>query len=284
MKNKGVIFLSVFVLIFFAACEDVILSPFSQVWNAPMSYDESGATREIHVAAVSMYAASSPEANREKIIAFIDKIKTEQPNTRLILFPETILGFYYNPSNPLEYQRSLAEVIPGVTTNSISQKAIEHKVYISIGMVQLMDDDLYNAQVLIGPDGDILSVYHKIYLGDWDIENGFRAGKGIGLDIIDDIKVTTIICSDGNYLKTHKQIHKSGAELVLHSFANPERATNNIIQKWKFTFTWNLSANRIGTEHGTAYDGKLFLTSPSGELKASSANREGYIYGVVRCR
>ena len=284
MVNKKVLFVIIGILISFTACDNVILSPFSQAWKAPMPYDKSGATRELHVAAVSMYVDLSPDVNRGKIITFIDRIKAEKPNIRLILFPETILGYYYRSANPSEYQSTIAETIPGFTTDAISLKAIEHQVYISFGMVQKIGENLYNAQVLIGPDGGILSVYHKMQLGSWDEENGFIAGRDINLDIIDNIKVATIICSDGNYLETHKKIHKLGAELVLQAMANPKRILNEIIYQWKYTFTWHLYANRIGTEDGTTYDGMLFLSTPSGEVKTSSVDGEGYIYGVVKCR
>jgi len=284
MINKKVLLVLIGILISFTACDNMIVSPFSQAWKAQMPYDESGATKELHVAAVSMYADLSADVNREKIITFVDKIKAEKPNIRLILFPETILGYYYRPSNPSEYQSTIAETIPGITTNAISSKAIEHQVYISFGMVQRIGEDIYNAQVLIGPDGEILSVYHKMQLGPWDEENCFKAGSSINLDIIDNIKVATIICSDGNYLETHKKIHELGAELVLHASANPKREINELIFKWKYTFTWLLYANRIGTEDGTTYDGMLFLNTPSGELKTSSLDKEGYIYGVVKCR
>ena len=284
MIKRNTLFVLIAILISFTACDDVVLSPFSQAWKAPMPYDESGATRELHVAAVSMNVDISADVNREKMITIIDKIKTEKPNIRLILFPETILGYYYRPSNPSEYQNTIAETIPGITTNEISAKAIEHQVYISFGMVEKDGEDLYNAQVLIGPDGGIKPVYRKMQLGSWDEENGFKAGDAINVYPIDNIKVATIICSDGNYLETHKKIHELGAELVLHALANPKRSLNNILYQWKYTFSWLLSANRIGTEDGTTYDGRLFLSAPSGELKASSVDVDGYIYGVVKCK
>ena len=196
---KKICIMFILIGIFVIACEEgMIQSPFSQQWGTP-GYDESGATRSLNVAAVSFNVDTSPEINRNKMIHFIDKIKTEQPNVRLILFPETTLGYYYRPSNPKEYQKSIAETIPGETTDVLSLKAIENQIYISFGMVEKAGEGLFNSQVLIGPDGSILSVHHKNHFIDWDKENGFKAGSGITVNVIDNIKVATIICYDGMF-------------------------------------------------------------------------------------
>ena len=283
MKNKSIVFL-LLITAFFIACEEgFIKSPFSQHWGVP-EYDNSGASKSLNVAAVSFYVDISPQKNLDKMVAFVDKIEIEQPNIRLILFPETILGYYYKPSNPLEYQKSIAETIPGGTTNVISQKAIEHDIYISFGMVEKWGEDLYNSQVLIGPTGSILSVHHKNHLVPWDKENGFKAGNGITINVIDNIKVATIICYDGMFLDMYKEIHESGAELLLLPIANTYNKTNLDLVPINYTSTWVLCANRVGDEDGNNYDGWLYLSTPSREPKIIISGKEDYIYGVVKCR
>jgi predicted amidohydrolase len=284
MKNKGILILINCLFIFLLSCDNNLIEPFgSFFWQTPPKYDDSGATRTLNVAAVSFNVDISPEVNRQRMLVFIDKIKAEKPDVRLILFPETMLGYYYRPSNSYEYQRSVAETIPGVTTNAIRLKAMEHNIYISFGMVEMSENYIFNSQVLIGPDGTILSVHHKNHLTPWDIESGFKAGNGIALNIIDNIKVATIICYDSASLNVNRKIHESGAELVLVSFANVTSLVNNL---WPFQFinTWVLGTNRVGREDGINYDGLMFLTAPSGERRIRTIGNEGYIYGVVRCR
>lgn len=281
IKNKVYLLLMCGAAICFVACDKDNLSfAFSQSWNT-LPFDDSGATKFLNVAAVSMESNQLPEVNRDKIAYFIDKIKSEQPNVRLILFPEIALGYYYMPSNPLEYQESIAETVPGVTTNILSAKAVEHQIYISIGMAEKHGAEMYNAQVLIAPDGTIASVYHKQNLTSWDIESGFKAGDKVNVDIIDNIKVTTIICSDNNSVKIHKQIHELGAELVLL----PEATPTNLSDNWKmpsFTYSWTLQSSRIGNEEEIFYRGLLYLIAPSGEYKVKKIGQEGYIYGEVK--
>ena len=158
-----------------------------------------------------------------------NSINAEHPDVRLILFPETTLGYYYRRSNLAEYQRSIAETIPGITTNVISQKAYEHQIYISFGMVELSGEVLFNSQVLIGPDGLIRSVYRKRNLVPQDRRNGFTEGRDFVLDIIDNIKVATIICADIDSLRVNRDIHRSGAELVLLPVATETSPLNNLL-------------------------------------------------------
>jgi predicted amidohydrolase len=163
---------------------------------------------------------------------------------------------------------------------------MEHQIYISFGMGEKSGKDLYNSQILIGPSGTIESVYHKYYLVPEDKKGGFKAGHNFVLNIIDNIKVATIICNDINNLTVNKRIHESGAELVLH----PEATVGAIgsisripTPYYQFTNTWFLGTNRIGKEDGAEYDGMLYLTTPSGEPRIKEAGKEGYIYGVVKC-
>jgi len=274
-------------MIHVTSCEyldkELIVPPFSHYWQAPMEYDDNDATRFLNVAAVSLDVNRLPEVNRSKIIFFIDKIKSEQPDVRLILFPETTLGYYFLSSDPYEYQKSIAETIPGITTDLISEKAIEHQIYISFGMAEKSGENLYNSQVLIGPDGTILSVHHKIFFTPQDRKSGFTAGNNITLNKIDGIKVATIICRDINSLNVNNQIHKSGAELVLVVVADVTNIIENLLPH-KFSHTWLLGANRVGNEDGLYYNGLLFLTTPGGENRVRVSGKEGYIYGVVKCR
>lgn len=251
-------------------------------WQAPLTYDDSKHKRSLNVAAVAFHVDISPEVNRVKIVEFIDRIKSERPDVRLILFSETTLGHCYRTPNPSEYQKSIAETIPGETTNVLSQKAIEHQIYISLGMMQKSGDDLYNSQVLINPDGDILSIHHKNYLTPEDKKNGVKAGKGITVDIIDNIKVATIICADIQSLEIDKMIHKSGAELVLASFAEVPAIINGIYLQ--YVYAWVLGADRVDEIDGLKFLGTLFLNAPSGENRVKSVKKEGYIYGVVKCK
>ena len=68
--------------------EDRIAIHLSQFWVVPMEYDDSDARNSLYVAAVSFDVDISPEVNRYKIVYFIDMIKSEESNIRLILFPE----------------------------------------------------------------------------------------------------------------------------------------------------------------------------------------------------
>jgi predicted amidohydrolase len=287
MKITRIIFLLCFVAIISTACvldEDYIMTFGSyHFWRAPPKYDDSNFSRLLNVAAASFDVDLSPEINRERMVNSIDKINKEKPDVRLILFPETTLGYYYKSSNLFEYYHSIAETVPGKTTNVLSEKAIEYQIYISFGMIESFNGQLYNSQVLIGPDGNIESVHHKNNLYLW--ENDILAnGNGITINIIDNIKVATVICFYIQFFSINKEIHESGAEFVLLPVAGLAGFYTNYIPGLYLPNTWVLSANRFGNEEGDVYDGLIYLLAPSGEIRNKKFGNEGYIYGVVRCK
>jgi len=284
MKNRGVKFFTICILFFTMACDkDRIQYHLPQIWSAPMEYDDSGAKKSLNVAVVSFDVDLSKDVNLHKVVVFIDKIKAEQPDIRLILFPEITLGYYYEKSNPSEYQKSIAETIPGETTNILVQKAIEHEIYISLGMAEKSGEEIYNSQVLISPDGEIKSVYRKYYLTEQDKKSGFKAGSDFVVDVIDNIKVVTIICNDMNSMTVNKKIHELGAELILLPMANGENPYSAFLPFYQSVYAWVLMGNRIGKENNIKYDGLLFISSPGGTPIEKSTEKEGYIYGVVKC-
>jgi hypothetical protein len=88
-------------------------------------YAESKASRHLKIANVAMQCSLDPRVNRAKIVAMIHAIKQAHPEVELILFGETILDWYSKRGESKEYHRSIAEPIPGKTTQlSLAAKSI----------------------------------------------------------------------------------------------------------------------------------------------------------------
>src|SRR3990172_8677419 len=84
-------------------------------------------------------AVASFSANRDKAdnLAAIDRISRralhEHADLDLIVFGEAALGLYHDPRSPAAYQRSLAEPVPGPSSQKVSELARELGVYIAYG-------------------------------------------------------------------------------------------------------------------------------------------------------
>lgn len=282
---KNLLYVILILCALFTSCIDpnTIISTQDQFMLSGMDYDDSSASIIIGAAAVCLEVnPEDPSINRNNMTSIVDTIISDHPDTRLIVFGETSLGYYYRPSNPEQYQRSIAETIPGPTTNALAAKAIEHNVYVSAGLTEIADA-LYNSQVLINPSGVIESVHRKTFLTDWDMEDGFTAGEGVTFNNIDGIKTATIICFDSMSEKVYKEIGEEKPQLIILSVA--DTADEQFVHYDSVSFmtnAWVVAANRFGNEDGNQYDGHHWISTPAGSYRVKSTGRAGYVYTEVR--
>ena len=83
---------------------------------------------------------------------------------KLIVFPETSNAewFFENP----EAAAKVAATRDGWFVRDLCAKAAQHGVYIATGLTELDEETrrLFNATVVVGPDGKIASLYRKHFL------------------------------------------------------------------------------------------------------------------------
>lgn len=88
-------------------------------------------------------------------------IKAANKGAKIIVFPETATTGH---AFPPEMAPSLAEKIPGKSTERIAQLAARYDVYVVFGMVEHGNDNLiYNSAAVVGPTG-LLGVYRKVHI------------------------------------------------------------------------------------------------------------------------
>ena len=118
--------------------------------------------REITIAlAQTAPVLNDNEENLRRMAAVIQRICSEQP-TDLIVFPELAVSGY---ECGLNFTR-LAERIPGHVVSYLAGKAAEFSVYLVFGLPakEKVESILFNAAVVIGPDGELLGDYRKLHL------------------------------------------------------------------------------------------------------------------------
>jgi predicted amidohydrolase len=110
---------------------------------------------------------------------------------RLVCLPEA----FRTAGNLIELP-SIAETIPGKTTDFLSELARKHNIHIVGGLFEKDRDQYFSSAVLLGPEGRIVGKYRRVhtfqlekrYLTNgtgfecWDTEIG-RIGLAIGYDI-----------------------------------------------------------------------------------------------------
>jgi predicted amidohydrolase len=238
----------------------------------------------VRIAAVQINPGlMNPRKNLEKIIGNIREAAQKQAS--LIVFPECSLSGYLFQSR--EEALPFAETIPGPSSERLTTLCKELGVYIVVGLLERDEDKLFNAAVLIGPDG-IIGKYRKNHLPflgvDRFVDRGDRPFEvyqtpigNIGMEICYDImfpessRIMMLLGADILALPTNFPRDRAG-DVIKHVI--PSRAIENSV--------YVVATDRVGTERGYSFAGRSKIVSPSGRaMNQASTAKEEIIYAEV---
>lgn len=223
------------------------------------------------------------KANLESAISLMTEAANNGAN--LIIFPELFNSGYIFSSR--EEISSFAEIVPGgETINTLTSFAIERNIYIVASMAEVDGVDLYNAAVLVGPDGYI-GKYRKTHLCGDEIY-WFEPGN-LGYPVFHTRigRIAMLICLDGFYPETYRicALQKADIICVPTNWSHLE----HLPAPWHtmgptLTMANALSNNifvaacaRVGTEPGTSYAGRSVIACPTGAPISEIAGKEQQI-------
>jgi predicted amidohydrolase len=235
--------------------------------------------RLLAVATVAMTPDLDPQISRDRMKQIIERTKRDHPDVRLILFGETILGWFYKKGETLEYHQSIAETVPGPSTAYFADLAKKHDAYISFGFTETADGKLFNSQVLLSPDGEVLAKHRKFIIRN----KVFTAGaKTLTTAQIDGIDVAIATCADVRSLWLRRQIRRSRVDIVLASLADYETNHRLFHLMGVLYDSWILVANRYGEENSRMWHGLITITDPWARLHASGIGKEQVLVHRIR--
>ncbi len=231
--------------------------------------------REITVAVVQMKPAlGEVEDNLVKMSDFISKIATQQ-KVDLILFPELVTSGY---ELGVKFTQA-AQIIPGPTVNLISQRAQELGVHIGFGMVakERVESILYNAAVLVGPDGELIGEYYKTHLKGEE-RLAFREGYKLPVFETDFGVIGLMLGWDLAFPEVARSLVLDGAEMLC-VLANWEK---DAVDEWKTLVRarayenacFVAAANRVGEDVTLAFGGESMIVGPQGRVYAHLPGEE----------
>jgi len=279
MNKKIFLFVFATILILSSCNKDwVDYSPID-MYSANLEYDDSQATKFLNVAAVSLEISKDDKnANIQNIKLMTEKIKSEHSDIQVIVFPELALEWYWDEIQKSEYQKLMAETIPGAATDSLSKFAAENNVTIVCGLTEKEGENLYNTQVLIRPNGELIK-YRKRNLNITDIDNEMQSGEDkLVTTEIDGIKVCLFICSDMQSNKITKEIAESDVDVILHSLTSSTDMNPFVSYVGTQMNKWIVFANRFGTEGIFKYTGFVQIINPVGTVSNRSEGSNVYTF------
>jgi predicted amidohydrolase len=146
-----------------------------------------------------------------------------------------------------------AEPIPGPTTEYFGELARKNRLHIVLSLNEREKHLVYNAAVLIGPDGKLIGKYRKMCLPHAEVESGTAPGSDYPVFDTKFGKVGMMICYDGFFPEVARELSNRGAEVIAWPVwgCNPllaqARASENHVYLVSSTFmeprhNWMISA------------------------------------------
>ncbi len=207
--------------------------------------------------------------------------------TLAIVFPE-LATTGYSPTILGEKYYEISDPIPGPQTDFLCEVAKATGMYIITGISEKssIPGRLYNSQVTISPEGEIVGLYRKIHV--WGLEKlTWKESTSCEFTTFEMpmCKAGTMICYDTCFPETARVLSLKGSNIIFDSAAwriqeadiweleTRVRALENHI--------YMVCANRCGVEGDSTLNGESCIVGPRGNVLAMAGREEETIYAEV---
>ncbi len=150
----------------------------------------------------------SVEKNREQMVAYLHKAGPYQPD--FVCFTEVAREL----GTPRDSEAWKGEPIPGPTTDALGGVARKYRTHVIVGMQQCDGVRTFNAAVLIGREGQVIGVYHKVQPTTGEMESGTLPGTKAPVWETDCGPVGMCICFDLKFPEVAMMLARAGARMV----------------------------------------------------------------------
>ncbi len=173
----------------------------------------------MRVGLVQINTRDDKEANLRRAEELVDS--AVERGATFVVLPE-----YVSFLGPKEQHQSIAESIPGPTTERFAAKARQHGIFLHGGSIHEESNTpgmFYNTSVVFDPSGEIIATYRKIHLFDIDLTGNVTANESSTILPGDDIVTADVdghtvglsICYDLRFPELYRQLALEGAEILL---------------------------------------------------------------------
>lgn len=240
------------------------------------------------VAAIQLDCSTDVSANLQRTLGEIES--AAQAGANLICLQELFSSRYFCQSEDHE-QFSLAESIPGPTTDVLSRVARQLGVVIVAGLFERRAAGLFhNTAVVIESDGSVLGCYRKMHIPDdpFFYEKFYFTPGDLGFRSFETSvgKVGVCICWDQWFPEAARLTAMKGAEILIYPTAigwlAPEKDEFGISQldAWQTMMrshaiangVFLVAPNRVGMEENIEFWGSSLIADPYGNLLRVAAS------------
>ena len=222
-------------------------------------------------------------ANLRKVRDFAALAK--KSGAELIVFPEMVDTGYSMPVIQKHAKRWSEGAVP-----ELQKTAKEISIGIVAGISDRDGESIFNSQVFVNAEGEILGKYRKTHLvtaAPLDERVCLSPGNEFASCKIEKFNVGLSICYDLRFPEMARTlVVEHGANVIVNSSAWPVVRAEHLrilaLARAVENQSYLIIANRVGTDDGVTFCGSSVIVDPSGAiLAASSPDREEIIYGEI---
>jgi N-carbamoylputrescine amidase len=250
---------------------------------------------------VGLVQMSCTANKAENIAKAIEKIKeAAAKGAQIVCLQELFASLYFCDIEDHE-NFSLAEAIPGHTTELFSEVAKKYKVVLIASLFEKRAHGLYhNTTAVIDADGKYLGKYRKMHIPDDPgyYEKFYFTPGDLGYKVFETkyAKIGVLICWDQWYPEAARITSLMGAEMLFYPTAIGWATTQDEDTNYEQYNAWQtiqcshavangvpvISVNRVGFEGDMKFWGGSFVANPFGRLlyKASHDEEETVVVDI----
>ena len=252
---------------------------------------------KVTIGLIQMSVGRDPRANLAKALKKIEEAASRGAN--IICLPELFKSQYFCQEEN-EANFSLAEPIPGDTTQALAAAAKKSSATVIAGLFERRARGLYhNSAAVIDSSGKLVGIYRKMHIPDDPhyYEKFYFAPGDLGFKAHSTVhgKLGVLICWDQWYPEAARITSLLGAQILFYPtaigwFPEEKDAAGEMMHAWETiqvshgiaNGVFVASVNRVGTEGKIKFWGSSFISGPFGEIMAkASSDREEIL--IAKC-
>ena len=206
---------------------------------------------------------------------------------QLVGFAELAFSRFYPQHPPDRDPRSLAEPVPGPTTDAFAALARELEIVIVLNVFERAGEATYDCSPVIDADGTVLGRTRMVHITEYPCfhERQYYAPGDLGAPVYDTRvgRVGVAICYDRHFPEYMRALALGGADLVVVPQAG-------VVDEWPDGFFeaelctaafqngyFVALCNRVGVEDRLHFAVESFVCGPEGAVRARAPRGEDHI-------
>jgi 5-aminopentanamidase len=202
----------------------------------------------------------------------------------LVVFPECALSGYVFGDREQASQAAVG--LDGPEVGALAAACAEHGLHAVVGLLEADRGAVYNAAVLLGPEG-VVGSYRKAHLPCLGVDRFVARGEQREPAVFETAlgRIGVAICYDLRFPETARLLALAGAELVAQPSNWPPQAVlladHFVRVRAAENRVFVVLANRGDEEGGVEFIGRSQIVGPAGDVLASAEREEGLVVADV---